>query len=65
MWVGGLENAVVKHLLYYIDRCQLIPATQYGTRAFPCTLDAGLALSHDVEFGHRSNQCGPVRSTPI
>jgi hypothetical protein len=44
-----LEKAVSKRLLYAIDKHVLIPTTQFGTRAFSCTLDTGLTLMHDVQ----------------
>ena len=49
-----LEKAVSKRFLYDIDAHRLIPTTQFGTRAFSCTLDAGLTLLHDVHVAHRS-----------
>ena len=48
-----LEKAVSKRMLYDIDAHRLIPTTQFGTRAFSCTLDAGLTLLHDVNVAHR------------
>jgi hypothetical protein len=44
-----LEKAVSKRLLFAIDKYELIPTTQFGTRAFSSTLDAGLTLMHDVQ----------------
>ena len=49
-----LEKAVSKRFLYDIDTHCLILTTQFGTRAFSCTLDAGLTLPHDVHVTHRS-----------
>jgi hypothetical protein len=44
-----LEKAVSKRLLFAIDKYKLIPTTQFSTRAFSSTLDAGLTLMHDVQ----------------
>jgi hypothetical protein len=44
-----LEKAVSKCLLFAIDKYELIPTTQFGTRAFSSTLDTGLTLMHDVQ----------------
>ena len=38
-----------KRFLYDIDKHRLVPTTQFGTRAFSSTLDAGLTLTHDVQ----------------
>jgi hypothetical protein len=51
-----LEKAVSKCLLYAIDKYVLIPTTQFGTRAFSCTLDAGLTLMHDVQAAMRRKE---------
>jgi hypothetical protein len=44
-----LEKAVSKCLLFAIDKYELIPTTQFSTRAFSSTLDTGLTLMHDVQ----------------
>jgi len=44
-----LEKVVAKRLLFDADKHSLLPTTQFGTRAFSCTLDAGLTLTHDVQ----------------
>jgi hypothetical protein len=51
-----LEKAVSKRLLYAIDKHALIPTTQFGTRAFSCTLDTGLTLMHDVQAAMRRKE---------
>lgn len=56
-----LEKAVSKHMLFDIDAYSLIPTTQFGMRAFSCTLDAGLSLMHDVHVAHRGGlKCGAL-----
>jgi len=44
-----LEKVVAKRLLFDADKHSLLPTTQFGTRAFLCTVDAGLTLLHDVQ----------------
>jgi len=44
-----LEKVVAKRLLFDADKHSLLPTTQFGTRAFSCTVDAGLTLLHDVQ----------------
>jgi hypothetical protein len=51
-----LEKAVSKRLLFAIDKYKLIPTTQFGTRAFSSTLDAGLTLMHNVQVAMRSKE---------
>jgi hypothetical protein len=51
-----LEKAVSKRLLFAIDKYELIPTTQFGTRAFSSTLDAGLTLMHDVQAAMRRKE---------
>jgi hypothetical protein len=47
-----LEKVIVKWLTYDISALRLIPTTQFGTRPFSSTIDAGLCLTHDVETAH-------------
>jgi hypothetical protein len=47
---------VSKRLLFAIDKYELIPTTQFGTRAFSSTLDAGLTLMHDVQAAMRRKE---------
>jgi hypothetical protein len=51
-----LEKAVSKRLLFAIDKHELIPTTQFGTRAFSSTLDMGLTLVHDVLVAMRRKE---------
>jgi hypothetical protein len=51
-----LEKAVSKRLLFAIDKYELIPTTQFGTRAFSSTLDTGLMLMHDVQAAMRRKE---------
>lgn len=44
-----IEKAMSKHFLHDVDHFRIIPTTQFSTRAFSCTLDAGLALTHDAQ----------------
>ena len=51
-----IEKVMLKRFLYDIDKYSLIPTTQFGTRAFSCTMDAGITLLHDVEHALRNGQ---------
>jgi hypothetical protein len=51
-----LEKAVSKRLLFAIDKYELIPTTQFGTRAFSSMLDAGLTLMHNVQAAMRRKE---------
>lgn len=56
-----IEKAMSKRLLYDIDHLKIIPTTQFGTRAFSCTLDAGLTLIHDVQTALAAKmKCGAL-----
>lgn len=44
-----IKKAMSKHFLHDVDHFRIIPITQFGTRAFSCTLDAGLMLTHDAQ----------------
>ena len=49
-----IEKGMSKRFLYNIDKHRLVPTTQFGTRAFSSTLDAGLTLTHDVQCALRA-----------
>ena len=51
-----LEKVMSKRFLFDIDKFALIPTTQFGTRAFSSTMDAGITLLHDVEHALRSGK---------
>ena len=51
-----LEKVMSKRFLYDIDKYSLIPTTQFGTRAFSSTMDAGITLLHDVEHALRNGR---------
>jgi hypothetical protein len=58
-----LKKAMSNHFLYNINKFQLIPTTQYGTRKLSCTLDVGLTLLHDVQHALCLKQkCGAIFS---
>jgi len=52
-----LEKVVAKRLLFNADKHSLLPTTQFGTRAFSCTIDAGLTLLHDVQTHLKKGDC--------
>ena len=51
-----IEKVMSKRFLYDVDKYALIPTTQFGTRAFSCTTDAGITLVHDVEHALRNGK---------
>lgn len=51
-----VEKGMSKCFLYDIDKHRLVPTTQFGTRAFSSTLDAGLTLTHDVQCALRAKR---------
>ena len=51
-----VEKGMSKRFLYDIDKHRLVPTTQFGTRAFSSTLDAGLTLTHDVQCALRAKR---------
>ena len=56
-----IEKAMSKRFLYDVDQLKIIPMTQFGTRAFSCTLDAGLTLTHDVQTALAAKmKCGAL-----
>ena len=56
-----IEKAMSKRFLHDVDHFGIIPTTQFGTRAFSCTLDAGLALTHDAQTALAAKtKCGAL-----
>ena len=51
-----VEKGMSKRFLFDIDKHRLVPTTQFGTRAFSSTLDAGLTLTHDVQCALRAKR---------
>ena len=51
-----IEKGMSKRFLYDIDKYNLVPTTQFGTRAFSSTLDAGLTLTHDIQCALRAKR---------
>ena len=51
-----VEKGMSKRFLYDIDKHRLVPTTQFGTRAFSSTLDAGLTLTHNVQCAVRAKR---------
>jgi ribonuclease HI len=58
--LGKLLEKVVAKLLYRdMDKHQIVPTTQFGGRNVSSTLDAGLALLHDIQSAQQAGlQCG-------
>ena len=51
-----VEKGMSKRFLYDIDKYRLVPTTQFGTRAFSSTLDAGLTITHDIQCAIRAKR---------
>jgi hypothetical protein len=58
--LGKLLEKVVAKLIYSeIDKHQIVPTNQFGGRNASSTLDAGLALVHDIQSAHQAGlHCG-------
>lgn len=53
--MGKLLEKVVTHLIYRdLNNYALVPTNQYGGRVSSSTLDAGLALLHDIQSAHKA-----------
>ncbi len=54
-----LEKIISSHLLYDINKYELIPSSQFGGRNASSTVNVGLTLQHDIHMAHASGLvCG-------